>query len=122
MEQLPQLDDGGVRVSVRSVKVTGALSRSDALSGLSKALPHLQQAVKDSAADGKSLNGTFAASFRTEPDGMIRMVLEGESQLKGSAAKGVIEKFIGGTMGRKWQFPQGSGPSLVEAEFAVGGH
>jgi hypothetical protein len=119
-QQMPQLGDGSVRVSVRSVKVTGALSRSDALSGLSEALPHLQHAVKDSATDGKSPRGTFAASFRTEPDGMIRWLGEGESQLTGPGAKGVVEKFTVGTMGHKWRFPQSSGPSLIEAEFTIG--
>jgi hypothetical protein len=120
MEQMPQLDDGRVRVAVRSVKVTGALSRLDALSGLADALPHLQRALKDSRADGESPRGSFGASFRTEPDGMIRMVLEGDSRLTGSTAPAAIGSFIGSAMGRQWQFPRSSGPSLVEAEFAVG--
>src|SRR5262245_34595694 len=77
VESMPQLA-GDPPVSVRSVKVTGALPRSDALTGLAQALPHIQQAAKQSAAEGKTPSGSFTASFRTEPDGMVRMLLEGE--------------------------------------------
>jgi hypothetical protein len=120
-EQLPQLDDGSVRVSVRSAKVTGALSRADALAGLSKALPHIQRAAQECMVGATFPSGTFAASFRTEPDGTIRMILEGRNLLTGAAGVAVVEKVVGSTMGHKWQFPPAAGPSLVEAEFAVTG-
>jgi hypothetical protein len=119
MEQLPQLGEGNQRVAVQSVQVTGALTKADALTGLAQALPHLQQAVQAGAADGEVPKGTFAASFRTEPDGMIRMVLDGENRLIGPGAGDVVERFAASTMAGKWRFPQGSGPSLIQAEFVI---
>ena len=119
MESMPQLP-GDPRVSVRSVKVTGAMPRADALAGLTQALPHIQQAAKQSEAEGKTPSGSFAASFRTEPDGMIRMVLEGECRLTGGKPAAVVEGFISSTMARKWRFPESGGPSLIEVEFVVG--
>jgi hypothetical protein len=119
VETMPQLS-GDPPVSVRTIKVTGAMPRADALAGLALALPHIQQAAKQSAAEGKTPSGSFAATFRTEPDGMIRMVLEGESRLTGGQPTVLVEKFIGSTMGHKWRFPASGGPSFIEVEFVVG--
>lgn len=118
--QLPQLGEGNQRVAVHSVQVTGALTKADALAGLAQALPHLQHAVQEGLANGKAPKGTFAASFRTEPDGMIRMFLEGENRLAVPGAGDVVERFAADTMAEKWRFPPGSGPSLIQAEFAIG--
>ena len=120
MESLPRLTGQGPLIEVRSVKVTGAMSREHAIVGLADALPHIQQAVKQSEADGKAPSGWFSTSFRTEPNGMIRMVLEGENHLVGGKPGGVADGFAGSTMGRKWRFPASEGPSLIEVEFAVG--
>ncbi len=117
---MPQIAGDGPTVSVRSVKVTGAMSRPDALAGLAQALPYIQQAAQQSEVEGKAPTGSFAVSFRTEPDGMVRMALEGESKLTGGKADGVVEGFILSTMGHKWRFPPSRGPSLIEVEFAVG--
>jgi predicted ABC-type sugar transport system permease subunit len=119
-EPMPQLIEGGVRVAVRSVKVTGALTKADALSGLVKALPHLHSAVKSRASDGKAPSGVVAVSFRTEPDGMIRMILGGNNRLSGPDAKTIADEFAGSAMGCSWQFPASAGPSLIETEFVVG--
>jgi hypothetical protein len=119
VESMPQLG-GDPPVSIRSVKVTGAMPRADALIGLAQALPHVQGAAKQSEAEGKIPSGSFKASFRTEPDGMVRMVLEGENRITGGKPAGVVEGFVASTMGHKWRFPASGGPSLIEVEFVVG--
>lgn len=111
---------GDPPVSVRSVKVTGAMSRADALAGLQEALPHLQQAAKQSEAEGKTPSGSFVASFVTEPDGMIRMMMEGESRLTGGKPAGVVEGLSSSTMSNKWRFPASGGQTIIETEFVVG--
>jgi hypothetical protein len=111
---------GDPPVAVRSVKVTGAMSHADALAGLKDALPYVQQAAKQSEAEGEMPGGSFEASFVTEPDGKIRIVMEGESRLTGGKPAGVAEVFIGSAMGNEWRFPASGGQSIIETEFVVG--
>ncbi|HEY5755653.1 MAG TPA: hypothetical protein VIU34_07510 [Steroidobacter sp.] len=94
----------------------GTLSHADALAGLKQALPHLQQAAKQSEAEGKMSGGSFVANFVVEPDGMIRIMTEDEVRLP----EEVVEGLVGSTMGNKWRFPASGGQSIIEAEFVVG--
>ena len=111
---------GDPPVSVRSLKVTGAMSHADALVGLKEALSHVQQAAKQSEAAGHTPGGSFEASFVIEPNGMIRMVMEGESRLAGGKPAQLVEIFSGSAMGNEWRFPASDGQSIVEVEFVVG--
>lgn len=115
---------GDPPVSVRSVKVLAgnpqAMSRADALAGLKEALPYLQQAARQSEAEGQTSRGSFVATFVTEPDGKIRMMMEGEVRLTGGKPEGVVKGLVGSTMSNKWRFPANRGQSIIEAEFVVG--
>jgi hypothetical protein len=115
---------GDPPVSVRSIKVLAgtpqAMPPADALAGLKEALPYLQQAAKQSEVEGKTLSGSFVVAFVTEPDGMIRIMMEGEVRLTGGDPKGVVKGLVGSTMSDKWRFPTSGGQSIIEAEFVVG--
>lgn len=122
-EPLPALT-GDPPVSVRSVKVLAgrpqAMSRVDALAGLKEALPFVQQAAKQSEAEGTTPSGSFVATFVTEPDGMIRIMMEREVRLTGGNPEGVVKGFSASTMSNKWRFPTSGGQTIIEAEFVVG--
>jgi hypothetical protein len=116
---------GDPSVSVRSVKVLvgrpQAMSRADALAGLKEALPYVQQAAKQSEAEGKTPSGSFVCFFVTEPDGMIRILMWGkERRLTGGNPEGIIKGFGASTMSNKWRFPTSGGQTIIEVEFVVG--
>lgn len=120
VEPMPELT-GDPPVSVRSVKVmAGAMSHADALAGLKEGLPFVQKAAKQSEAEGKTPGGSFVVTFVTEPDGMIRIVMEGENRLTGGKPAGVVEEFTGNAMSNKWRFPASGGQTIIEAEFVIG--
>lgn len=96
------------------------MSHADALAGLKEALPYLQQAAKQSEAEGQTSRGSFVATFVTEPDGMIRTMMEREVRLTGGNSEGVVKDLVGSTMSNKWRFPTSGGQSIIEAEFVVG--
>jgi hypothetical protein len=120
---MPELA-GDPPVSVRSFKVLAgrprAMPSADALAGLKEALPYLQQAARQSEAEGKAPSGSFVATFVIEPDGMIRIMMEGEVRLTGGDPEGVVKGLVGSTMSNKWRFPASGGQNIVEAEFVVG--
>ena len=120
VNQMPRLEQGGVRVAVHSVKVTGTLPKKAAITGLATALPFLHRAVTDNLQNQAIGTGILPVSFRTEPDGLIRMVLTGESRIDGFEASQIKNNFVESAMTRAWQFPAAGGPSLVEAEFSIG--
>lgn len=111
------IGEGAERVSVRQFRVQGALSEESARWSLEQGAKYLQHFLMN---EGAGVNGTFALTFRTEPDGLIRMVLENESSLSGENAKELVKQFIGLAMSSKWRFSPGSGPSLVQAVFEIG--
>lgn len=111
---------GDPSVSVRGVKVTGGLSPADAVVGLQEALPFVQQALQHNEIEGQMPGGSFAISFVTEPDGMIRMVMEGENRLTGVKAAEGVEEFIADAMSNKWRFPTSGSQTIIEVEFEVG--
>lgn len=116
---------GDPPVSVRSVKVLAgkpqAMSSADALAGLKEALPYIQQAAKQSEAEGKTPSGSFVCFFVIEPDGMIRILGRGkERRLTGGNPEGMIEGFGASTMSNKWRFPTSGGQTIIEVEFVIG--
>ena len=109
--------EGTERIALQQFHVQGALSEEAARDSLEQGVRHLQRLL---AGTGAGVSGTFALSFRTEPDGMIRMVLENKSTLSGEKANELVKQFIGLAMTSKWLFSPSSGPSLVQAVFEVG--
>ena len=122
VEPMPELP-GDPPVSVRSVKVLAgrprAMSRADVLAGLKEALPYIQQAAKQSEAEGQTPSGSFVSIFVTEPDGMIRIQAGKETRLTGGTPEGVIKGFSASTMSNKWRFPVSGGQTIIEAVFVV---
>jgi hypothetical protein len=111
------IGEGTGRIALQQFQVQGAVSEEAARDSLEQGARHLQQLLADR---GAAVSGTFALGFRTEPDGLIRMVLENESTLSGEKAEELVQQFIGLAMSSQWQFSPGSGPSLVQAVFEVG--
>ncbi len=109
--------EGTGRIVLQQFRVQGALSEEAARSSLEQGARHLQLLLADK---GSGASGTFALSFRTEPDGLIRMVLKHESTLSGEKADELVHQFIGFAMSSKWRFSSSPGPSLVQAVFGVG--
>ena len=120
-ESIISVGEGSQRVALLSVQVQGALSQEAALTSLKEGLSHLQKLLTNMSKDGiVPPSGMFALGFRTEPDGLIRMVLENKSTLTGSGADDLIQQFIGLSMSGRWRFARSSGPSLVQAVFGIG--
>lgn len=120
-EPIVSVGEGNERVALLSVKVEGALSQEGALASLKEGLSHLQQLLANLSKDGTALpSGTFAWGFITEPDGLIRTVLQNKSTLTGSGADDLMQQFVGLAMSCKWRFAQSGGQSLVQAVFGIG--
>ena len=99
--------EGAGRVSVQQLRVQGALSEEATRWSLEQGARYLHHLL---AEEGTGMSGTFALTFRTEPDGLIRMVLENESNLSGENAKELVKQFIGLAMSSKWRFSPSTGP------------
>lgn len=111
------IGEGTGQIALQQFVVQGALSEGVVRASLEQGARYLQQLLADK---GAVVSGTFALTFRTELDGLIRMVLENESTLAGEKANELVKQFIGLAMSSKWRFLPGSGPSLVKAVFSVG--
>lgn len=117
---MPQLEGDGPLVAVREVKVTGAMSKADALSGLTLAVPFLQEAARQTATGTVTPTGSFACGFRTEKDGTIRMLLDGPAEIRDGDSERLVDGFVTSTMEHKWKFPPSNAESLIEVRFAIG--
>ena len=64
----------------------------------------------------------LAYTFRLEPDGMIRMVLEGEKALKGGDFTARNNQFIGADMSGQIVFRSLGQPTVVEVRLKLEQH
>jgi hypothetical protein len=94
------------------------MSRQDAASGLAHALPRLLEAISNNCRTG-DVAGMVEFSCRTESNGTVRMLLQGECRITGCDAKTITDDFSRSAMSGMWRFPPAEGPSLVTAHIVI---
>ena len=105
-------------VTVTEARVEfGQISQAAVDTGLSHAVSRLTVMYEEALTGSPALRGSIIWRFRVEPDGVVRMLLEGSAEFTGGDGVSIVEQFAAVTMGHKWQFPASPSASLIFAQF-----
>ena len=112
---------GGMTVTVQQYTVTAGSSAEDAIeTGLTRVADKLAALCQAELQKQSQVpTGLLAYTFRLEPDGMIRMVVEGEQALTGGDFTAINLQFIGAAMSRQVVFPAVGQPTVVEVQLKL---
>lgn len=115
---------GGIAVTVQQYTVTAGSSAEDAIeTGLSRVVDKLAALCQAELQKHSQVpTGLVAYTFRLEPDGMIRMVVEGEKALTGGDFTAINLQFIGAAMSRGVAFPAVGQPTVVAVQLKLEQH
>lgn len=104
---------------VESYKIKNGQVDDEAIrKGLKSAAQDLAHLVADARKINPGLHGWFEGTFRIEPDGIVRMFMQGKSSIQEAGEREIIKDFVGGIFDRS-TFPRPGQDCLLWVKFVI---
>ncbi len=107
-------------VVIESFKVKAGRVDAEAIhKGLQAVALGLAELVGGASKTNPGIHGWFEGTLHIEPDGTVRVFMEGESSIQQAGDRKIVDEFVGGIFSRKWVFPKLGEDCLLWVKFTI---